>query len=272
MGVDTEGNIDSMVFRRKPQGNFSVRVSETLYMNSALTKKMNDTIRNSSLLSRKKYVYSDMGFLLYPEIIARLTGMDYETYLKKNFYKPLGASSLTYNPYKTVLKENIIPTENDEYFRHELLQGFVHDESAAMMGGISGNAGLFGTTLDLAKVFQMYMQKGFYGGKRYISENTFNEFNRVQFPENDNRRALGFDKPSLGNDTLKLEDAYPAVSSSKNSFGHSGYTGTFVWADPDNQLLFVYMTNRVNPTRDNSKLSELRLRVLMHQAIYDCLK
>lgn len=269
LGVDKKGNIDTTIFSKTEHGKFTVRVSQSLYMNRDFSQKMKDTLRNLKMLPQKKYVYSDLSFHLYPEIITRLSGIPYEEFITRTFYKPLGANSITYNPWKKVPLSNIIPTENDTYFRHENLRGFVHDESAAMMGGVSGNAGLFGTTLDLAKMFQMYLQKGYYGGKRYISEKTFNEFNRVQFPENDNRRGLGFDKPSLGNDTLTIDKSYPAVSAGKNSFGHSGYTGTFVWADPDTGVLFVYMTNRVHPTRNNNKLSDLRLRVLLQQAIYD---
>jgi beta-glucosidase-like glycosyl hydrolase/CubicO group peptidase (beta-lactamase class C family) len=271
MGIDKNKNIDPTIFSKSKHDKFTVRVADHLYMHSDFSRKMRDTIRNVKLLSRKRYVYSDLSFHLYPEIITNLTKTPYEDYLSRTFYKPLGANSLSYNPYKKGSVSNIIPTENDKYFRHENLRGFVHDESAAMMGGVSGNAGLFGTTLDLAKVFQMYLQKGYFGGRRYFSEKTFNEFNRVQFPENENRRGLGFDKPALGNDTLTLETSYPGISASKNSFGHSGYTGTFVWADPDAGILFIYMTNRVHPTRQNNKLSDLRLRVLMHQAIYDSL-
>jgi CubicO group peptidase (beta-lactamase class C family) len=167
--------------------------------------------------------------------------------------------------------DQIVPTENDDFFRSENLHGFVHDEGAAMLGGISGHAGLFGTTIDLAKLFQMYLQKGFYGGRRYISEKTINEFTRIQYPDDDNRRGLVFDKPYIDNHKKKLNQAYPAIDASKNSFGHTGYTGTFAWADPDNGLLFLFMSNRVYPTRDNPKLYELNIRPAMHQAIYDCL-
>ena len=153
----------------------------------------------------------------------------------------------------------------------EKLRGFVHDEGASMMGGVSGNAGLFGTTNDLAKIFQMYLQKGYYGGKRFISEKTVNEFIRKQYPDNKNRRGLGFDKPYIDNHKKDLTDAYPAVDASENSFGHSGYTGTFAWADPESGILFLFMSNRVYPTRNNSRLYELNIRTAMHQAIYDCL-
>ena len=149
-------------------------------------------------------------------------------------------------------------------------KGFVHDEGAAMMGGVSGNAGLFGNAIDLAKIMQMYLQKGYYGGKRYLSENVLNEFTKRQFPENENRRGLGFDKSYIDNYKNDLVDAYPAVSTSENSFGHSGYTGTFAWADPDNELLFIFLSNRVHPTRNNSKIYDLNIRTAMHQEIYNC--
>ena len=118
----------------------------------------------------------------------------------------------------------------------------------------------------------MFLQKGYFGGRRYISERTINEFIKIQYPDDENRRGLGFDKPLIDNIENELEDAYPAVSSSKSSFGHSGYTGTFAWADPDHELLFIFMSNRVHPTRENGKLYELNIRTAMHQAIYDSIK
>jgi CubicO group peptidase (beta-lactamase class C family) len=118
----------------------------------------------------------------------------------------------------------------------------------------------------------MYLQKGYFGGRRYISEATVNEFTRIQFPENKNRRGLGFDKPLIDNNKNSLKDSYPATSASKNSFGHSGFTGTFAWADPDNGSLFIFMSNRVYPTRENPELYELNIRTAMHQALYDCIK
>jgi CubicO group peptidase (beta-lactamase class C family) len=248
-----------------------VRVSERLYIRDDFRKEIYDTIRNVKLLRSRRYVYSDLGFHLFPEIISKIAGEPYEEYLKNNFYTPLGAYTITYNPYLHFPLNSIIPTEIDDFFRNEKLQGFVHDEGAAMLGGISGNAGLFGRTVDLAKIFQMYLQKGYFGGRRYISEKTVDEFIRVQFPRNSNRRGLGFDKPLTDNHNRKLENAYPAYSAGKNSFGHTGYTGTMAWADPDNGLLFIFMSNRVHPTRENNQLSSLNIRTAMHQTAYDCL-
>jgi len=269
LALDSNKNLDNRVFKDTPSEEFSVRVAPNLYMNHNFRATMNDTIRNSKLLPQKKYVYSGLTFLLYPDIISNLTGQPYEDYLKSTFYHPLGAYTITFNPYKYFPLERMIPTERDDFFRMEVVRGFVHDENAAMMGGVSGNAGLFGTANDLAKLFQMYLQKGYFGGKRYISEKTVNEFIRIQYPENNNRRGLGFDKPLIDNSKNKLADAYPAVSSSKNSFGHSGFTGTFAWADPDTGVLYIFFSNRVYPTRENQKLYDLNIRTAIHQAIYD---
>jgi beta-N-acetylhexosaminidase len=266
------GKLKSTIFRTSPVRNFSFRVSSKLYMNWNYRKNIFDAIRESPLLKKKEYVYSDLGFYLFPSIISSLTGRDYETYLKETFYHPLGAYTILYNPYICFPTERIVPTEYDDFFRSELLQGYVHDEGAAMMGGVSGHAGLFGTANDLAKLMQMYLQKGWYGAVRYLPEETVNEFTRCQFPENDNRRGLGFDKPYIDNHKKELKDAYPAVDASENSFGHSGYTGIFTWADPDNQLLYIFFSNRVYPTRENSRLFDLNIRPAMHQAIYDCIK
>jgi CubicO group peptidase (beta-lactamase class C family) len=154
----------------------------------------------------------------------------------------------------------------------ELLHGYVHDEGAAMLGGVSGNAGLFGTAADLAKMWQMYLWKGSYGGRQFISPRIMAEFTACQYPAEGIRRGIGFDKPIIGNDTLNFEDCYPCPSASPESFGHSGYTGTFVWADPASGLLFVFLSNRVYPTRDNNKLSDLYIRKKILQALYDSIE
>lgn len=268
---DKNGNLKDDFIRTQPSDSFRIRVSEKLYLKNDLKKVILDTIRNTKL-GAKKYVYSDLSFLIYPEVITNITGLAYEDYLQSNFYRPLGATTVGYNPYRFYSPAQIVPTELDTIFRKELIHGFVHDESAAMLGGVSGNAGLFGCTGDLAKIFQMYLQKGYYGGKRYFSEETVNNFTKIWFPGTSNRRALGFDKPLLDNKNKLLKDAYPAIDASTNSFGHTGFTGNIVWADPDNGLLYIFLSNRVYPTRENSKISDLNIRVAMHQEIYNCIK
>lgn len=266
------GTLKPSVFRNHPSKEFDVRISSDLYMNQNYQDSIYKRIKDSPLLSSKKYVYSDLSFIICPKIVENITGQEFEKFLKDTFYLPLGAYSFTYNPYKYYPISQIVPTENDNVFRREVIRGYVHDETAAMLGGISGHAGLFATVNDMAKLMQMYLQKGQYAGKRYIPEKTMTEFTRCQYPQNGNRRGLGFDKPYLGNSERKLEDAYPAPDAGKNSFGHTGFTGTFVWADPDNQLLLIFFTNRVTPTRENTKLTDMNLRTEMHQAIYDCIK
>jgi beta-N-acetylhexosaminidase len=271
IGAEKNGDLNPDYFKHKPTDGYQIRVSENLYLKDDFKKMIYDSIRNTKL-GQKKYVYSCLSFHIYPEVIAKLTGMNYEEYVKSNFYRPLGATTITYNPYLHFTLNQIIPTETDEIFRKQTIRGFVHDEGAATLGGISGNAGLFGTANDLAKLFQMYLQKGYYGGKRYISEETVNRFIKIQFPENNNRRGLGFDKPLINNNKKSIKDAYPAFDAGKNSFGHSGFTGTFVWADPDSGVLYVFMSNRVYPTRENGKLFDLNIRTAMHQEIYNCIK
>ncbi len=248
------------VFKPYPTSAKSVRVSSSLYMDRKYIDTMYQEMRKVPLLKSKKYTYTCMGFLLWPPIIEKITGMSYEQYLKQYIYRPLGATTLTYNPYLHFPVSRMVPTEADDYFRNEVLRGFVHDEGAAMLGGISGNAGLFGTANDLAKLFQMYLWKGSYGGDRFFSEKTFREFTRVQFPDNDNRRGLGFDKPYLESQRKPGEDIYPAPGASPSSFGHTGFTGTFVWADPDKEVLFIFLSNRVHPTRNNAALSGLGIK------------
>ena len=251
---------------------FPVRVSDGLWRYKSYDKEIYKAIRKEPVSPRKKYVYSDLSFHLWPKVIEKLAGMNYEQYLAKEFYEPLGAGTLGYNPYKRFSLDRIIPTERDTFFRMETLHGFVHDEGAAMLGGVSGNAGLFGTIEDLAKVYQMYLWNGSYGGRQYLDSATVAEFTRYQYESLDIRRGLGFDKPMIGNDTLSYEDCYPCPSASPASFGHTGYTGTMVWADPANGLLFIFFSNRVYPTRNNSKLSDLYIRKAILEALYEAVR
>lgn len=271
MATGKKDKLRTTNFRSEPTDSFKIRVYENLYLRNGFKKIFFDTIRNSKL-GEKKYLYSDLSFHIYPEVISNLTGTNYEDFVQKNFYQPLGATTVTYNPLRFFPLTQIVPTETDTVFRHANIHGFVHDEGAAMLGGVSGNAGLFGCANDLAKIFQMYLQKGFYGGKRYITEDTFNRFNKVQFPENNNRRALGFDKPLPENKSKTPENSYPARGASAASFGHTGFTGNMVWADPDNGLLYIFLSNRVYPTRENNKISELNIRVAIHNEIYNCIE
>lgn len=264
------GRFKKRFVRNSSSRRFSRQAYENLYINKRFERKVFRTIKRSKVSSDKVYRYSGLASLLYPKLIQNLTGDDYQRYLNTHFYHPLGCSSLTYNPREKGL-ENIVPTEYDSIFRKDLVKGYVHDENAALLGGVSGNAGLFGNAMDLAKFMQLLVQKGVYNGKRYFKEETVEEFTRIQFPENNNRRALGFDKPLIGNDTLSLREAYPAPAVSPRSFGHSGFTGTFVWADPDYDLVFIFLSNRVYPTRNHRNIYNLNIRPTLQQLFYEAL-
>ncbi len=248
--------------------NYSTKIVENLYLHKDYRDIIYKQIRKSSLREEAGYKYSGLSFYLYPDIIEKITNQDFETYLKSNVYEPLGASTITYNPLRFYPLNQIVPTEIDTFFRMAPLRGTVHDEGAAMMKGVSSNAGLFGTTLDLAKIMQMYLWMGRFGGEQLISKNTMELFTDCHYCNEGNRRGLAFDKPVL----INKENGSTAIDASAHSFGHAGYTGTFAWADPDNGLLFIFMSNRVYPTRDNRKLYQLNIRPAMHQAIYDAIK
>lgn len=254
--------------RTTPSKRFSEEAYPNIYVKTRFKNKVFRKIKRSKVSHKKNYVYSGLASLIYPQLIENITGVSYETYLKNNFYQPLGCNTLGYLPSLKPFKNSIVPTEYDSIFRKTLTKGWVHDENAALLGGVSGNAGLFGSASDLAKIMQMYMQKGLYDGKRYLKATTLNEFTKIQYPENENRRGLGFDKPLIGNDTLALKEAYPAPEVSSESFGHAGFTGTFVWADPKNELVFIFMSNRVYPTRKNRNLYLLNIRPSLQRLFY----
>jgi beta-N-acetylhexosaminidase len=258
------------VFRDISNRRFALQVSDSLYMNRHYLKEMFREIRDSPT-GEKKYVYSDLTFILAAEIVESLTDTTIDKFAPANIYRPIGAFDITYNPLQKYPRERIVPTEYDSLFRKQQIRGTVHDEGTAMLGGVSGHAGLFATGNDLLKLIEMYRRGGEYGGVRVLSSDVLKKYTTVQYPENDNRRALGFDKPLLGNDTIPPEEAYPCHSVSPSSFGHSGFTGTFVWVDPEAEISYVFLSNRVYPTRNNNKLSELSIRGNILQAAYDAM-
>jgi beta-glucosidase-like glycosyl hydrolase/CubicO group peptidase (beta-lactamase class C family) len=248
---------------------YPIRLKEKMYLHRKYPDRIVKGIRKSPLEAEKKYVYSDFFFILAPRVVESMIEEDFSSYIQKNFYAPLGAATLTYNPLKKYPKKAIVPTEHDYYFRHEPIHGTVHDEGAIMLGGVSGHAGLFGNANDLAKLMQMYLDMGEYGGKRYIKSETLKEWTRYQFPQHNNRRGLGFDKPNLqylGENNNAAKDASPL------SFGHTGFTGTMTWMDPQTGLLYIFLSNRVNPTRDNTRLYQLNTRTKIQQILYEAIK
>ena len=255
----------SRTFSRDSSANYPIRINQHLWQHKDFRKQMYKAIRKSPLNDDPGYIYSGLLFYLLPEITARHGGMEFESFLKQNFYHRLGAHTLTFNPAHHHALKDIIPTERDTFFRNDQIHGWVHDEGAAMMGGVSGNAGLFGNANDLAKLMHMYMNGGSYGGEQYLAPETLQEFTRYQFRKEGNRRGLGFDKPRLS----EKSRGFPAPAASESSFGHSGYTGAFTWADPEHKLLLVFLSNRVNPTRLNRKVYQLDIYQRLHRALYE---
>jgi beta-glucosidase-like glycosyl hydrolase/CubicO group peptidase (beta-lactamase class C family) len=266
--MENDSTFRKGIFSDYTNRRFALPVTDSMYINRHYLKEMFREIRDSPM-GQKKYVYSDLTFILAAEIIESLTDSTIDRFAPVNIYRPIGAFNITYNPLEKYPRERIVPTEYDSLFRKQLLRGTVHDEGTAMLGGVSGHAGLFATGNDLLKLVEMYRRGGEYGGVRVLSSDVLKEFTRVQYPENDNRRALGFDKPSLGNDTIPPEEAYPCHSASPASFGHSGFTGTFIWVDPEEGISYVFLSNRVYPTRDPNRLSDLSIRGRILQAVYD---
>lgn len=223
----------------------------------------------------KKFHYSCFNFHLAGFLVERITGRDYEEYLYEEFYKPLGVKDAMYNPTRKYSLEDIVPTEIDSRFRKKI-HGIVHDEAAASMGGVSGNAGLFANSASLAPILQMLLNGGEYNGVRYFKRRTIREWTSCQYPKNGNHRAIGFDRRRL-NDNLKLAERttkpyYYAPSASEKSFGHSGFTGTMVWVDPKTDLIFVFLSNRVYPTRKNKIYFEVNPRSKCHEAAYEAIR
>ncbi|WP_425638789.1 serine hydrolase domain-containing protein [Algoriphagus yeomjeoni] len=266
--VRKNGKIKKRFVRQSPDKRFLGRVDDSLYINNRFERKMNRIINRSEVSYEKKYLYSGLTFLIFPRLIEQLTGTDYQTYLDENFYKPIGAHTLGYLPTGKNFINAIVPTEVDSLFRKSLVKGWVHDENAALKGGVSGNAGLFATADDLAKLMLLYQNYGRVEGQQLISAEIVKEFTEVQYPENDNRRGLGFDKPLLNNAELALGEAYPSPLVSPESFGHSGFTGTFVWADPVKKITYIFLSNRVYPSRAHQNLYRLHIREALQDVFY----
>lgn len=208
------------------------------------------------------YKYSDLGFYLLQVLIDRINKVPLDVYVDSVFYKPMGMSALAFNPLCKYPIRRITPTERDTEFRHVLVWGTVHDEIAAMKGGVSGHAGLFGNAHDVAKIMQMQLQNGSYGGKQLLQKKTIEKFTSKQF--DGSRRGLGWDKPESG------EGYNPASRyASLSSFGHKGFTGTIAWADPTFNLVFVFLSNRIYPSIDNSKLADFNIRERIHDVVYE---
>ena len=261
--VDEEKTkLNPKIYSKTTKGIYTVQVAKNMYIRKDYIDTIYQKIYDSELRSHKKYKYSDLGFIMFHKLIEDISKEKQEDYVQENFYKKLGATTTGYLPLKRFNKDNIIPTEDDTFYRHQLLQGYVHDYAAAMTGGVNGHAGLFSNANDLAKLMEMYLNYGKYGRERYFSSKTIKKFSSQAFPKNGNRRGLGFDRP------VRPEGGPSSQLVSDLSFGHSGFTGTLVWMDPKYDFVYIFLSNRINPTSENKKLWKMDVRTKVQDYFY----
>ncbi|MES1219917.1 MAG: glycoside hydrolase family 3 N-terminal domain-containing protein, partial [Bacteroidota bacterium] len=264
--IDTTTGIPNpAIYSDKSKPGFTVRVAENLYMRNDWSDTILQRILKSPVAPSPKYVYSDNDFIFLGKVVEAITGMTLDQYVQKTFYNKMGLTTTGFKPRSRFPLDQLVPTENEkDHFRRQQIQGDVHDEGASMFGGVAGHAGLFSDAYDLAMLYQMLLNGGEFNGERYLSPETINYF--TAYHSDISRRGYGFDKPEKDNATLK--EPYPAASASLKTFGHTGFTGTCVWVDPESKLVFVFLSNRVYPTRANSNLSDLSVRPKIFETIY----
>lgn len=249
---------------RKPE--FTTEAARNFYLHDSFRDSIMQKIKDSRLGTRGKYVYSCVNFILLKMMVENQMKQPMDQLLHNDFFSRLGAWHTTYNPLKTMDTLQIVPTEDDQFVRRQLVRGYVHDEAAAFQGGVSGNAGLFSNANDLAKVLLLFLNQGTYGNEEYLSPETCRLFTQSKSPTS--RRGLGFDKPAPG-----MHKRSPCSSlTPASTYGHTGFTGTCFWVDPDNRLIYIFLCNRINPSRANNKLGRLDIRTRIQDAIYKAIK
>ena len=253
-------------YRAKKTKKFTIKVAENLFLNSSFKDSIYKYIRDAEQREKPGYKYSDLGYYIFKEALEKRYKKDLNVLVDDEFYEPLGANRMSYLPLAKFDKLSIVPSEKDSYFRHQLLHGYVHDMGAAMLGGVGGHAGLFANSNDVAKMMQLYLQKGYYGGKRYFKAATFDKFNKRYYSDKKVRRGLGFDKPQLDSTIMATCGCV-----SDESFGHSGFTGAYTWADPVSGILYVFLSNRVFPTMENYGLVDQDIRTKIQQIIQEAI-
>jgi len=248
-----------------PSEEFPSQVSDSFYLTIRFHKAAMQLIANAHLNS-KAYCYSDLNFILLKEIVETITGSTLDVYLDKEFFEPMELDNLAYLPLRTHKIEEIAPTEKIDFLRNGVIQGYVQDPDAAFFGGISGNAGLFGSALDVAKVYQMVLNQGEIDGQRYLSKETCSVFTTTTSASG--RRGLGYDKPNPANP----KHSPCCISAPKSVYGHTGYTGTCCWVDPVNNLIYVFLSNRTYPNEGGNKLAKMGIRTKIQEVIYQSIK
>ena len=253
-------------YRYKRSNKFNVEVSKNLFLRTDYQDSLPEIIKNSELLERQRYRYSDFPYYILKKFIEQHYDRTLDELAQSHFYESLGANYTLYNPYYKISNKKIVPTEIDDYYRYQKVHGYVHDMGAAMQNGVGGHAGVFSNANDVAKIMQMYLQKGYYGGKRYLKPETIDKFNTCYYCDDNNRRGIGFDKPQLG------DDGPTCGCISMTSFGHSGFTGTYTWADPDEEIVYVFLANRTYPHAGKNLLLKENIRTEIQRLIYEAIE
>ena len=258
-------SVRQKAFHTRPDSEYNIRVADQMYMSKPFQDMLWDMLGRSDLPNKGEYKYSDLGFYYFKRIIENYAHKGLDVYLDETFYRPLGLTSLGYNPMNKFSRRRIAPTENDQRWRRQIIRGTVHDMGAAMVSGVGGHAGLFSNAWDLGVVMQMLLNGGYYGGRQFLSSATVQTFTSQH--KAGSRRGLGFDKPEIN---PRWQN--PASDkASPRTFGHTGFTGTCAWADPDNKLVYVFLSNRTYPQMDNNKLQTLKTRIRIQDLIYEAL-
>ena len=256
---------NSKYYQKEFSNKFSVKVANELYMRKDYQDTIQKIIKETDLLKRDRYRYSDLPYYILKKYIETYYDKGLDVLVQEHFYESLGANYTTYNPNNKFSGKKIVPTEIDDYYRYQEIHGYVHDMGAAMQNGVGGHAGIFSNANDVAKIMQLYLQKGYYGGKRYFKPETIDTFNTCYFCDKDNRRGIGFDKPQLG-------DSGPTCGCiSMTSFGHSGFTGTYAWADPEEEIVYIFLANRTYPKAGSNLLLKENIRTEIQRLIYEAI-
>jgi beta-glucosidase-like glycosyl hydrolase/CubicO group peptidase (beta-lactamase class C family) len=255
-------------FNKSASKEFPIQIAKNLYMKEGFSDTIYKQILATDYRETNGYKYSDLGFIILKKMFEEQLTISMESYVKTNIYRKLGAGTLGYHPRQRFSLSRIAPTQNDKFFRKQLIKGYVQDPTAAMLGGVAGHAGVFGNAADLAKLMQMYLQKGSYGGVSFFQPETVEQFTSRAYSDGINRRGIGFDKPFLDRTNT---NGPTTTKASLNSFGHSGFTGTLVWVDPDYDLVYVFLSNRVFPDDWNTKLMQMDVRTKIQECLYDAI-
>lgn len=257
----TRKNLTAL-YRSRKSSKYQIKVAKNLYLDKSYKDSIYKYIKEADQRERKDYKYSDLGYYLLKRALEKKYKKPLNNLVDEEFYASLGANRTSYLPLEKFKKSEIVPTEKDTYYRNQLVHGYVHDMGAAMQGGVGGHAGLFANANDVAKIMQMYLQKGTYGGKTYLKPATIKKYNKRYYANKKVRRGLGFDKPQIN---PKEKPTCGCVSD--KSFGHSGFTGTYAWADPESDIVYVFLSNRVYPTMRNRTLVKTNMRTKIQEDI-----